>query len=83
MKRLLLIAMLALSACASRPVVYQVPDTLREVYRGGELRGLETPRDANNAELYPGQYDLTQHVCTSMPEWDNYGQYVRTITKCW
>lgn len=85
MSKLILWALLGigLSACATGPqykVMVPAP-ALREVFRGGEIQGLE-----NNTGHYTGmphQYDLVEHVCSSQPIYDVYGRYVRTSVKCW
>lgn len=78
-----LFAFVILSGCATQPpprVIVPAP-ALREVFRGGEIQGLE-----NNAGHYmgaPGDYDQVQHVCTSTPIYDAWGRYVRTSVNCW
>lgn len=79
----LLLALTILQGCATQPknnVIVPAP-ALREVFRGGEIQGLE-----DNSGHYmgrPSDYDLVEHVCTSMPIYDSYGRYVRTSVKCW
>lgn len=84
MKYVFLITILSLtSACASKPVQkgFALPPALSEVYRGGELKGLE---QADSSDLgMPNQYDLVGHVCHSQPIFDLWGRYVRTSVKCW
>lgn len=82
-KILALVGILLLTGCASQPknnVIVPAP-ALREVFRGGEIQGLE-----DNSGHYmgrPSDYDLVEHVCTSMPIYDSRGVYVRTSVKCW
>jgi hypothetical protein len=78
----LIFALLALSmtACASKPVGYQLPIALSETLRNGELRGLE---HADGPDLgMPNSTDLSPRTCTSTPIFDLYGYYVRTVVHC-
>lgn len=83
MKKLILISLLGLTACATQPqprIIVPAP-ALREVFRGGAIQGLE-----DNSGQYmgnPGEYDLNPHVCSSTPIFDMNGYYVRTSVKCW
>jgi hypothetical protein len=80
---LLLSGALQLVGCMSQPkaqVIVPAP-ALREVFRGGEIQGLQ-----DNSGHYMGQpsdYDLVEHVCSSRPIYDMNGKYVRTSVKCW
>lgn len=81
----LLIALLALPvigcSTAPKPKGFELPVAMREIFRGGELKGLE---QANSPDLgMPSQYDRVSHVCTSEPIFDMDGVYVRTSVKCW
>ncbi len=85
MKHVILLGALAmafgLNACSSKPVIMQPAPALREIFRGGEIQGLE-----DNSSQYtgmPNAYDQVEHVCTSQPIYDMYGRYVRTSVKCW
>ncbi len=80
---ILVILLVMTSACSSKPVRkgFELPAALSEVYRGGELKGLE---QADSPDLgMPNQYDLVSHVCHSQPIFDLWGRYVRTSVKCW
>jgi len=83
MKRILCLLACAFTACASpqRPRGYELPPALSEVFRGGQLKGLEQ-NDAQNLGM-PGEYDRLQHVCVSTPMYDLYGRYYRTDVRCW
>jgi hypothetical protein len=81
MKQLLLIALLGLTACATQPRILVPAPALREVFRGGQIQGLE-----DNSGQYigaPGSYDQIEHTCTSYPAYDLNGRYIKTIVKCW
>jgi len=85
MKNIFFISLLVfLGACSSKPEKprgFELPIALREVFRGGQLKGLE---DATSPDLgIPNQYDLTEHVCRSAPIFDMNGKYVRTWVGCW
>lgn len=81
MKRLLLLTLL-LVGCASEPKKgFDLPPAVREVFRGGELKGLE---NATNSDLgIPDQYDQVSHVCVSAPIYNLDGSYFRTAVRCW
>lgn len=76
-------AALNLTGCVTqqRARGYELPPVLSEVFRGGQLKGLET----NDGAVLgmPGDYDRVQHVCTSTPMYDLYGRYYRTDVRCW
>lgn len=79
---LILIAM-TLSACSTtKPKGYELPPVVREVFRGGELKGLENV-SGEDPRLYPSQHDLVQQVCVSQPIFGLYGEYIRTAVRCW
>lgn len=78
-----LIAAISTVACASapKPQGFQLPPALSEVYRNGQLKGMET---ATTPELgIPNDTDLVSHSCSSVPQFNLYGQYVTTIVRCW
>lgn len=84
MKRIILVSIALVAAgCSSaqKPHVYQLPPALSEVYRGGQLKGLESPT-TGDPNLFPNSYDMVQHTCTSKPIFGLYGEYVRTDTVC-
>lgn len=80
-----------LSACANlppeRPEVYEaprgyrLPPALSEIYRNGELRGME--QNTSGVLGMPNDSDLVQRVCVSKPQFNLYGQYVTTLVNCW
>jgi hypothetical protein len=77
----LVIVSLALGACASpKPRGFELPPALSEVFRNGELKGLETATDGNLG--IPNQNARVQHVCVSQPLYDLYGNYTRTAVRC-
>lgn len=68
------------SACASKPHGFALPVALSEVYRNGELKGLE---HADGPDLgMPNQNDRVAHTCTSTPLYTLEGQYTRTVVNC-
>lgn len=77
---LVLIAGLQVGCATAKPKGYELPPALREVYRGGELKGLENRQPDLNV---PANYDLVQHTCTSAPIFNLDGSYSHTTTKCW
>lgn len=83
MKRLILISMLALTACSTppKPRGYELPPAMREVFRGGEIQGLQS----NDGAAYgmPSPYDQVQHTCVSTPMYNLDGTYWRTKVQCW
>jgi len=83
-KNILICALsLGLAACQTttpRPQVMVPAPALREVMRGGAIRGLED--NSGDFTGMPGAYDLIEHVCVSMPITDMYGRYVRTAVSC-
>ena len=72
---------LNLAACASQPKRgFELPVALSEVYRGGQLKGLEY---ADGPDLgMPNQYDRVSHTCTSTPIYTLEGYYSRTVVHC-
>lgn len=84
MRIVLLIALvLSSAACTTaKPRGYELPPALREVFRGGELNGLQNV-SSEDPRLYPSQRDLVQQVCVSEPLFDAYGRYYRTAVRCW
>lgn len=70
------------SGCAHDPPKgFILPPALSEVFRGGQMKGLE---DATSADLgIPNQYDRVSHVCTSQPIFDLNGYYVKTSVVCY
>lgn len=76
----ILTACLALSACASQPKGYVLPPALSEVYRNGQLKGLEQ-RDGPDLGM-PNQNDRVTHVCRSQPIYSLEGYYIRTDVTC-
>lgn len=73
-----------LSACGTKPKVvhtYNLPPALSEVFRNGELAGLES-RDAKTLGM-PNPNDLVSHTCTSTPIFDIWGRFIRTDVRCW
>jgi hypothetical protein len=81
-KLLCVFALLGLGACSSPPKKqgFNLPPALSEVFRNGELKGLEANTDGDLG--IPNQDALVQHVCISKPVFDLYGQYIRTAVKC-
>lgn len=80
LKWLLILA--ALQGCSTYQARMIVPaPALREVFRGGTLKGLED----NDGQFlgHPSEYDLVEHSCNSTPIFDKAGRYVRTSVKCW
>lgn len=72
-----------LSACATeqKPRGFEMPLAMREVFRGGQLKGLEYAEEPDLG--MPNQFDRTQHVCVSSPMYDLYGQYLKTDVRCY
>lgn len=68
--------------CSSAPKKgFELPPALHEVFRGGELKGLE---NAETPDLgNPTLYSLQQHVCVSTPIFNIEGAYVRTDVRCY
>ena len=70
---------------------FELPQALREVYRGGELKPMQDAKDpdlglgqGNSQTGYiPTNYDLVQHTCVSTPIYTLDGDYAYTSTKCW
>lgn len=81
MKHVFLILLLATTACATKPQYIVPAPALREVFRGGELKGLED--SSGHFMGAPGAYDQIEHTCTSRPSYDLDGRYIRTVVKCW
>ena len=78
-----LFTVMSLANCASKPKPqgFVLPPALSEVFRNGELKGLESN---TTGELgMPNENDLVSHTCTSKPLFNIYGQYVRTVVSCW
>jgi len=71
----------SLTACQTRPIVYVPAPALREVFRGGEIKGLENNDRQWTGEV--GDFDRVEHVCSSSPVYDLDGNYVRTSVRCW
>lgn len=84
MKRLILILVLInATACASAPPQrrgFELPPALSEVFRGGQLKGLESSTDGDLG--IPNQNDLVSRVCVSEPIFTINGEYVRTAVVC-
>lgn len=79
---LLVLFVIQSMGCSStpRPIVVEPAPALREVFRGGEVQGLQ-----NNAGHFMGRpkaYDLQTHVCRSEPIFNNKGQYLGTDVRC-
>lgn len=74
--------LMILSACASEPKRgFEMPIALSEVYRNGQLKGLE---QTDSPVLgMPNQFDRVGHVCASQPIYTMSGEYVRTDVRCW
>ena len=83
--RLLILTILAggLIGCASeppKPQGFALPPALREVFRGGQLKGLES---ATSPDLgMPNEFDMVSHTCTSTPVFNFIGQYWYTDVRC-
>lgn len=72
-----------MTGCGStpKPKGFEMPPALSEVYRNGQLKGLE---QADSADLgMPNQYDRVSHTCVSTPIYNLAGYYVRTDVRCW
>lgn len=85
---LFLLIAISVQACQSQQprYTYQLPSAMREVFRGGQLKGLEDREDPNLGIEQPKEvspYDLVQHTCVSEPIRDMNGRYVRTAVRCW
>lgn len=82
MKILLSLTFLVLSSCAHEPPRgFILPPALSEVFRQGQLKGLESNRDGNLG--IPNQSAMVSHTCRSQPIWDLQGRYVRTDVSCY
>lgn len=82
MKKLtfLILAAALTQSCASKPKGFVLPVALSEVYRNGELKGLE---QADGPDLgMPNQNDRVAHTCTSTPLYSLEGYYTRTVVHC-
>lgn len=71
------------TACTSAPKRqgFNLPPALSETFRNGELNGLQASTDGDLG--IPNDSDLVQRVCVSKPQFNLYGQFVKTIVKCW
>ena len=71
-----------MTSCASKPPKgFILPPALSEVFRNGQLKGLE---QADSAVLgMPNPYDQVSHVCRSQPIYSLEGYYLRTDVRCW
>ena len=63
-----------------RPRGFELPAALSEVFRGGQLKGLETATDPSLG--MPSQYDQVSHTCVSNPTYDLWGRYRGTEVRC-
>jgi len=82
MKQILIISLLLLSGCASEPKRgFELPIALSEVFRNGELKGLEATESADLG--IPNQDARVSRVCASQPIYNMAGKYIRTSVKCW
>lgn len=82
MKKLLILAVIFVSGCASepKPKGFILPPALSETLRNGELKGLE---ESDSPFIgMPNQYNRVSHVCVSEPLYDLYGNYIRTAVRC-
>jgi hypothetical protein len=84
MRRALVLVLISIG-CASAPPEkqrgYELPPALAEVFRNGELKGLQ--QDSSALLGMPNDSELVQRVCVSKPQFNLYGQYVTTYVKCW
>jgi len=69
-----------LGACSSKPQGYEMPIAMSEVFRNGELKGLEY-KDGPELGM-PNQTDRVSHTCTSTPLYSLEGYYTRTVVHC-
>lgn len=82
MKYLILVLMLLTSACATQqPKGYELPPALSEVFRSGQLKGLEN----SGAPVLgtPTRLNRVGMVCVQEPEYDMYGYYMFTSVTCY
>ncbi len=68
-------------ACSTTTKPAGQSPALREVFRGGELKGAETHDGADRG--MPDDYDLVSHTCVSTPIFGLDGRYLRTSVRCW
>lgn len=74
----------SLAACGSTQYRgYEMPVAMREVFRGGQLKGLEDHTDPNKDLGMPAPYDMVQHTCTSQPTYNLDGSFHRTAVRCY
>lgn len=67
--------------CASPTVVrYNLPPALSEVYRNGQLPGMES--DTGALLGTPAPYDQVPRTCRSQPIYSLHGIYIRTDVRC-
>ena len=82
MKYLMLVLIAINTACATQqPRGYELPPALNEVFRGGQLQGLQ-----NSGGPVLGQPDRVGRVgmvCVQEPMNDMYGYYMYTQTYCY